>query len=408
MNFINQKRLTYYPRLIAIVYWAIFIINAILRRGWKGGIGGLISFDFLTFYAIGKIYWSDVDNLYNFATQFRVEQEIYLPTSLGSGGNIFSYPPYVAVISGILNFFPYDLAYLTWTLLSLIFISIAVLWLVRDLVHPELVNAGLSYPQMLVVTFSFFPVIFGLNLGQNHGLTFLLVTGIIVLSLKEKWYIAGFFGGLLAYKPHLVLGFLIIWLVWRKYKAIVAFLLVAAAWFFSVILTQGFQPYLDYLNILPQLAELPYGVGRFVELSLFALIATILPRDALNGILIFNQLMLIACSIGLAWIAYRLRDRPMDERLPAFILSLLYPFFVAPHILIHDMVVLLPFFLLWSQLSHSKHVLYAAIVVYFGSLFFIFITYPTEIALLALIPIGLLIVLIRDGSLISERNHTHN
>jgi len=112
--------------------------------------------------------------------------------------------------------------------------------------------------------------------------------------------------------------------------------------------------------------------------------------------------------MALAWVAYRLRDRPMDKRIPAFILALLYPFFVAPHILIHDMVILIPFFILWSQLSHSKDVLYAAIMVYFGSLFFIFITYPTQIALLALIPMGLLIVLFRDGSLISEKNPTHN
>ena len=88
MRFVNQKRLTYYPRLIAIVLWTIFLLNFFLRKGWKGGIGGLISFDFLAFYAIGRIYWSDIDKLYDVLNLFRVEQEIFLPTSLSGAGGL--------------------------------------------------------------------------------------------------------------------------------------------------------------------------------------------------------------------------------------------------------------------------------------------------------------------------------
>jgi len=408
MSLINENRLRNYPRIIAVVFTAVYGINALFRQGWNGGIGGLISFDFLTFYAIGRIYWSDIDKLYDVLNLFSVEQEIFLPTSLGGGGNIFSYPPYVALASSLFTLIPYNWAYYFWTLSSITFIALAVFLLSRYLVHPELIKDGLSYFQLLIISVSFFPVVWGLNLGQNHGLTLLLITGIIVFSFQEKWILAGISAGILSYKPHFALGFLIIWLVWRKYRALASFSFVAAIWFLSVIFTSGFEPYRSYINALPMLVELPYGVGRFLELSLFALIATILPRSALPVILLFNQILLVLSSMALAWVAYRLRDRPMDKRIPAFILALLYPFFVAPHILIHDMVILIPFFILWSQLSHSKDVLYAAIMVYFGSLFFIFITYPTQIALLALIPMGLLIVLFRDGSLISEKNPTHN
>jgi len=408
MSFINQERLKNYPRIIAVVFTAVYGINVVFRQGWNGGVGGLISFDFLTFYAIGKIFWTDITKLYDWHTLFRVEQEIFLPTSLHGGGNIFSYPPYVALASSLFTLIPYDWAFYLWTLSNVIFITAALFLLWRYLVHPELVKSGLTYTQLMVIAFSFFPLVFGLNLGQNHGLTLLLITGIIVFSLKEKWILAGILAGILSYKPHFALGFLIIWLVWRKYKALAAFSFVAAVWFLSVIFTYGFEPYRSYINALPMLVELPYGVGRFLEISLFALITTILPKTVLPIILLFNQILLLLSSVALAWVAYQLRDRPMNERIPAFILAVLYPFFVAPHILIHDMVVLIPFFLLWSQLSHSKYVLYAAIVVYFGSLFLIFITYPTKIALLALIPLGLLIVLLRDGSLISEKNPTNN
>jgi len=286
MSLINENRLRNYPRIIAVVFTAVYGINALFRQGWNGGIGGLISFDFLTFYAIGRIYWSDIDKLYDVLNLFSVEQEIFLPTSLGGGGNIFSYPPYVALASSLFTLIPYNWAYYFWTLSSITFIALAVFLLSRYLVHPELIKDGLSYFQLLIISVSFFPVVWGLNLGQNHGLTLLLITGIIVFSFQEKWILAGISAGILSYKPHFALGFLIIWLVWRKYRALASFSFVAAIWFLSVIFTSGFEPYRSYINALPMLVELPYGVGRFLELSLFALIATILPRSAFAGYII--------------------------------------------------------------------------------------------------------------------------
>jgi len=394
---INQKRLIHYPRIIAAVIWIVYILNVVFRKGWEGGIGGLISFDFLTFYAIGKIYLTAIAHLYDFSTQFQVEQVIYSPTSLNGGGNIYPSPPYVAAVYSLFTLLPYSWAFFVWTIVSLMLIIIAVYWINKYLIREELLRAGLTHRQLLIVVLSFFPVVFGLNLGQNHALTFFLLTGIVIFSLTERWYLAGVFAGLLAYKPQFVIGFLILWVVWRQYKALAAFLLVVALWLLPVIVHYGLEPFLAYLNALPSLILLPYGVGRFLEVSLFALLATAFPPKALPGILMFNQVMLVIASIGLALVAYKLRNIPMKERNIGLILAILFPFFVAPHILIYDLLILVLVFILWSHIKLSKTALYLAIFTYFGSLLLLFVTYPTGVALLAFIPVLLLIFILPDS-----------
>lgn len=396
-NFLNENRLKNYPRVIGIVMWLVFIINFLSRRGWKGGIGTLISFDFLTFYAIGEIYKTNITQLYDVKTLFAVEQIIYNPTSLDGGGNIFSYPPYVALLSSLLTLVPYDTAYYIWTLLSIFFISLTVYLSYRYLLNPELSKYGLNFQQLLIVIFSFFPLLFGLNLGQNHALTLLLVTAIVITSLREHWFLSGALAGMLVYKPQFVLGFLIVWLVWRRYKALTGFVLVASVWFLSVIIVSGVDPYLSYIKSLPFLIELPYGVGRYLELSVFSFLATIFPRSALSYLIIVNQVILILASIGLAWIAHRTRGKNKSGKTLAFMFAILYPFLIAPHILIHDIVVLIPLFFLWSTITTGRHLLYVIIITYLGTVLLLFITLPTGIALLALIPIGILILVSRDS-----------
>jgi len=107
--------------------------------------------------------------------------------------------------------------------------------------------------------------------------------------------------------------------------------------------------------------------------------------------------MLVIASIGLALVAYKLRNIPMKERNIGLILAILFPFFVAPHILIYDLLILVLVFILWSQIKLSKTALYLAIFTYFGSLLLLFVTYPTGVALLAFIPVLLLIFILPDS-----------
>jgi hypothetical protein len=397
MSLINRKRLINYPRIIAVIFAVVFITNAATRNGWRGGIGTFIGYDFLTFYAIGKIYLNDVGHLYDFLTQFQVEQSIVYPTSLGGGGNIFSYPPYVASVSSVLTLLPYSWAFLIWTISSIALTIAAVYWMHKKIVKQELSIAGLTFFQLLVIVLSFSPFVFGLNLGQNHAFTLFILAGIIVLTLSEKWFLAGIFTGLLIYKPHFVIGFVLLWIIWKKYKALAATLLISSLWILTVLVKYGIQPFIAYIEALPSLMTLPYGVGRFAEVTLFALFSTILPASAFRQIVGFNLIALLIFSAGLVWTGVKQRHHPVSARIPSLIFALLLPFLVAPHVLAHDMVILIPVLLLWTHLTNSRRPLYAAIIIYAGSLLLLFIAFPTGIALLALIPITLLVFILRDS-----------
>lgn len=407
MAWLNPRRLRDYPRLIGASFWAVLAANLLTHKGWFGGFGGIISFDFLTMVAAARLYWADIGNLYNFETLFQVERQIFWPTPLEGGGNIFTYPPYVAVPYSIFLGMPYSWAFILWTVLSLAAIAAAVVMLSRDVIPQEIKQAGLSTPQMLVLTFSFFPILFGLFQGQNNGLSLFLAVCVLVFTLKEKWYLAGVCAGLMLYKPHFCIAFVLLWLVWKKFKAVAAFGVVALLWGASVLLTYGLEPYFQYLHVLPELMYLPYGIGRYVEVTLFSLIATSLPLDYLPGLLKGLQILFIVATLGLGWLAFRVRRLPLEDRIPVLMLALLYPFLVSPHTLNHDMVLLIPVLALWTRITSSRYLLYGTIVVYLGSFLLLLLTRPTGLALLALIPIGMaaaiLAQIVHGGNLIFQR-----
>ena len=387
MSWLNPRRLRDYPRLIGASFWAVLAANLLTHKGWFGGFGGIISFDFLTMVAAARLYWTDIRNLYNFEAQFQVERQIFPPTPLEGGGNVFTYPPYVAVPYSIFLGMPYGWAFILWTALSVVAIAAAVGMLSRDVIPQKLKQAGLTTPQLLVLTFSFFPTIFGLFQGQNNGLSLFLAVGVLVFTLKEKWYLAGISAGLMLYKPHFCIAFVLLWLVWKKFKAVAAFGIVALLWGASVLVSYGLEPYLQYLRVLPELMYLPYGIGRYVEVTLFSLVATSLPVETLPALLKGLQVLLIAATLGLGWLAFRARNQSLEGKIPVLMLALLYPFLVAPHTLNHDMVLLIPVLALWARTSSSKYLLYGTIAVYLGSFLLLLLTRPTGLALLAIIPV---------------------
>jgi hypothetical protein len=396
MGWLNARRLRDYPRLIGISFWAVFVINILTHKGWFGGFGGIISFDFLTVYAVARLYWTDIQNLYNLDAQFEVERQVFWPTPLDGGGNVFPYPPYVAVPYSAFLSIPYIWAFIIWTALSIAAIVIANRVIHREMLTAQVKKAGLSSTQLQVLTFSFFPTLFGLFMGQNHALSLLFSVGVLVFTMKEKWVWAGMAAGLMLYKPHFCIAFVLVWLIWKKYAAVASFGVVAAVWGSSVLFTYGMEPYFLYLDAIPELLRLPYGISKYAEVTLFALIATLLPADYFEILQKFLQVLFILATIGLGGIAYWVRNQAQERKLPVLMLAMLYPFFVSPHTLNYDMLLLIPVLALWTQLPMPRAGLYWSIVVYLGSFLLLAITLPTGIALLALLPIGMSISIVRE------------
>ena len=391
-RFINDRRLRVYPRLVFLAVCVVQAFNVLFRQGWRGGLGQIIGIDFIILYAAGLLYRTNIVHLYDFPTQLAVERQLIWPTGLPGSGPFIN-PPYVALGYSAFTHLPLVWAFLLWSILTLLFLLVVVGLSIRYLTPPRLVQAGMTRSGLFIVLLSFLPFFEGFQAGQNHVLTLLLVTGITVSTLSGRWYLAGMLAGFLLYKPQFVLGFLIVWLIWREYKALASFTAVAVAWAGMVVVSHGFNPYLAYLRTIDLTLWLPYikGWPAYLMTTPYGLLVTLLPQDWHSAILWFTRLLTVAASVGVAWFAYHYRNVSCSNRHPALVFALLYPFFATPYVLLHDLLILVPVFLLLSADPEvAVRLLYAAIFTYFGAPVLLLLGQKFNVALFVLIPAGLL------------------
>jgi hypothetical protein len=393
MSWINTRRLRDYPRLMLLATWTILLFNLLLHQGWLGGVGQIIGGDFIMFYATGLMYRTEPARIYDYEEQFRVQQALIEPTVM-PGLNPYMNPPYVAMAYSLLPNLPLAWALLAWSLLTILCAVLAVRWLI-PLAPRRLQGIGLDTNRLTILVLSFFPFIEGLQAGQNHGLTLMLVTGMVIGTLKERWLLAGVCAGLLLYKPQFILGFLIIWLVWRQFKTLATVASIAALWGGSYLLLHGWAAYHTYNELSQVFLLLPYikGFPAYLLVTFYGLLTTLLPQSVQPILYRLDQLLIVLLSLGLAWVAYRLRRHPPAQRIPALALALLLPLIAFPYALLHDMLILIPGFILWAGYAPSRGLLYAAILVYLGAFFLTPLAALSKVGLMAGLTLGLLIAL---------------
>jgi hypothetical protein len=391
-RFINERRLRVYPRLVLLAVCVVQAFNILYRQGWRGGLGQIIGLDFIILYTGGLLYRTDIAHLYDYPAQLTAERLLIWPTALPGSGP-FSNPPFVAWGYNAFTLLPLVWAFLLWSVLTLLFLFLAADLSVRYLTPPWLVKAGLTRSRLIIVLLSFWPFFGGFHAGQNHGLTLLLATAITVASLSGRWYLAGASAGLLMYKPQFVLGFLIVWLIWREYKALACFIAVTVAWVGVVVVSHGFDPFVAYLSTIDQILWLPFAEGwpAYLMATPYGLLVTLLPEKLFPAVLWSTRLMTVAASVGIAWFAYRCRNASSSNRRPVTVFALIFPFLATPYVLYHDLLLLVPVFLLLSaDREEACHLLYAAIFTYLGVLALLLLGQKFNVALFVLIPAGLL------------------
>ncbi|MCX7855275.1 MAG: DUF2029 domain-containing protein [Anaerolineae bacterium] len=398
MPFLSPRRLRDYPRLIGAALWAAWGLEVLLRHGWLGGLGQVVGSDFVTLYAAGRLDRSSPHQLYDFQIQAHIQQTLIAPTPL-PGLNPFISPPYVALACRVLTLLPLPAALVTWWGLTLLLTLHAArrLW---HLLPADLRSDSLPFPQFLVVIFSFFPFLAGWRMGQNHALTLWLVVGILEMEWAGRPLLAGILAGLLLYKPHFALGFLILWAVRREWRGLLGFGAVAGAWVGADLALHGLARYKEYLALNPVLLGLlkTEGFPAFAQVTPFSLLITLLPASSQPLWAPLSGLWLLAGCLALGVWGIRHRDRPVQTQM----LALLFPLLVAPYTQLHDLLLLIPLLVLWAARGPSRCLLFTTVAVYLGGLFLPLLGAPLGLALPGLIPIGLLCALIRCGALRGE------
>jgi len=207
---LTPRRLSY-AWIAGGVLWFTWALSLILGPGMMDLAGQVIGTDYLQFYAAGTtIMKGESDNLYNFDYQSQLERSIAGPELISF--HAFITAPFLAFLFAPLSLLPYLYSFIVWSLLGLFF-----LWTSFRLVSAD--KPGKRFLWSL----TWFPIFAAISFGQNSLLSLILFAMTFWLLRKEKLLSAGLVSSLLLFKPQMVLGIGILWLLeWRKdWKALI-------------------------------------------------------------------------------------------------------------------------------------------------------------------------------------------
>ena len=399
-NFWNEKRLRNYPRIVFIGVWIAMLMNILFHHGWLGGFGGVIGVDIISNYASGLQYKYNINDLYSLQSQDEFQQSIYKQEDRIGQYSIFISPPFVALINSFVTLLPFGYAFVIWTLLS-ITLGLFSIYLIERFLISENLKYHLTFSQLFFLVFGFPPLVFGLMFGQNHLLTLLLLTGILILSIKEHWFLAGIVLGLLMYKPHLVIGFLIIFLVYKRLKTLLGFSLITILWAGIVVIQHGFQPYLSYYEFLVGELYLIIQTGM-LDTTLFALVVSATHGFIQDFIRSIVPYWIALFSLLLAMV---ITTPPVKtSKISVYILAILFPYIVSPHLLLYELSSLFLVMILWARDNPSPKMIKLSIFTYISVLIFGVLSKITGISLFGIIPTMLCFLVLREMVLLYKIN----
>ena len=184
--------------------WLAWVISCLLGSGNLDLAGNVTGTDYLQFYAAGTtLRLGESQRLYDFGYQKTLQAEIAGPPF--DGFHAFITPPFLAFLYLPFSFLPYVLSFIAWSLLGFFF-----LWASLKILSQNL------HPKTVLYTLTWFPIFASISFGQNSLLS-LFIFSLVYLSLrKERYFSAGLASSFLLYKPQLLIGLGLLWLV--RYK----------------------------------------------------------------------------------------------------------------------------------------------------------------------------------------------
>lgn len=287
--------------------------------------------DFISYFSAARLVVEGHGaSLYNFAVLSGVERHVVAPYRLTYGVLPYVYPPYFAVgiaPLGVIGLVP---AYAVWAALNLLWLSLSLVVIQR--------RAGLGMQGTLILwlgAWTFIPTFIALLHGQV-SFFMLAVMGAALLCLERRLdLLAGALLAVAMLKPTYVLPCVLVLLVRGRFRAILAFVAASLALAVAPIAVAGPHINTGYLQTLRRAAgwTTQFGYGPEKTASLAGPLRDLLPSGAAMA-----ALALLAIA-GLAAVAYLARRSP--GLAGPYGLAVLVGILVSPHVLIHDLVLLL-------------------------------------------------------------------
>jgi alpha-1,2-mannosyltransferase len=384
MNWVNKidqvltpRRMTY-AWIAGIALWSAWLISVLFGPGNMDLAGQVIGTDYLQFFTAGEtIRQGQSANLYNFAFQSQLEQTIAGPGLINF--HAFITPPFLAWLYVPFTVLPYSWSFLVWSVLGFL-----LLWGSIKLIPSDQPNKSFLW------ALTWFPIFAAVSFGQNSLLSLFLFSFTFWLWKKEKYLSAGLASSLLLYKPQMVLGLGILWLLdyrqsWKSLLGLVgggAILASLSFWF----LPDASRAYLNLVRtVLPDLIyQKEFPIWHLHSLRGFWILLLPGQRFLAEG------LSFVLSAIGVIGYFLFWRKNQTNKRL-LFAAAICLTIWISPHAMIYDWsILIIPAVIFWQSFPLLKplfKVLYALIWIA------TFISTPLTVAQLKFLPIALQISL---------------
>jgi hypothetical protein len=269
-------------------------------------------------------------------------------SSVGKAPADTMHPPYELSIFVGLAFLPYRLAYLVWWACNLGFLGLTS-WLLWK----NLPNLRPTYPYLLILIATFFPVLVALVQGQTSILLLTLLTLGYVLLQKQSDFLAGFTLSMGMFKFVLVIPMALFLILEKRWKSLAGFAVGCFGLFLLSLSLVGSRGIAAYISLVAGYGRTaPEKPGTEIIMPnlrglIHAFAAEFAPESVLKTITILLTLAL------LIWVDSRI-TRCGDLKL-RFCAQVLLSVLISYHLYPHDAAILIfPVAVLLNQAMDAR------------------------------------------------------
>jgi len=324
-------------RGIAVLAVISFFVGFVLLTAPSGKNDTKRSLDFTEFYVAGQMVCEGMGGrLYDLGLQAEKQSPV-APIHA-----FYLRPPFEAILFIPLTFVAYRTAYAIWVLVSVGLLAGACFLIVRITGVAEAVSQYtrgmiVDFGLLLVIFLTFGPSFNCLLIGQDTMLLLMVYT-LVFIALKSRRDLAA--GGLLAcglFKFHLVVPFVIIFLIRRRWRFLTGFAAVGGLLMLISVLVSGWGVFNSYAGMfLNSKYRFLMGFEPQYAANIRGLVY-LLARERVPVIVSFA--LVVSLSVVLLWIvARRWENEDCDL---SFSAGLLGTILTGYHLFIYDLTLLL-------------------------------------------------------------------
>lgn len=307
--------------------------------------------DFAIYYCAGDVVRQGFGHqLYDPAPRFEVQQQFATAVPLFRGPLPWTHPPFEALFFVPFSYFSYLHAYILWNLLNLVLLGSALF-----LLRPYTSQLRARGPGIWILgIFAFFPLFFNLLEGQDAVVLLFLYALAFVCLRSGRDALAGVPLGLALFKFHLVLPFVLLVLLQKRWKLLYGFVPVSLLTVLASVAIAGVRVLTAYPGYVFYWEKIMAGKDR---------VPAGMPNlRGLTYVFFPNSSYLIPLLLSVAllgFVAWRCRPSPLPSRFDLnFSLALVATVLVSYHVVSYDLsVLLIPVLLLanaWLETDGRK------------------------------------------------------